>query len=369
MVKSLKILILTTFYPPAKGGIQTYTFEIARNLEKIGHKVTVFALSNNGIKKIFSSDSFKLFQNDKKISLFRIFSNYDIIFASSWFPSGIIGLVLSRLFNSKFFISAHGNEILYPKKYPFMNKFMKWCYNSTDKIFSVSSYTKKLLIEKGVDNEKIIVIPNGTDPIRFNSKIDYSDIIKKFNLRNKKIIFSVSRLVERKNFGIVIEILNEIIHEIPDVMYIIGGTGPMKKEWGKIAIEYNVEKNVKFVGYIPEADLPKYYALCNVFIMPSIEIEKEGEVEGFGITFLEANACGKPVIGSRSGGISDAIVDGETGILVNPRDHNDIKNAIFKILKNPIYANKLGMNGRVRVEKELSWNKIAEKINEEMIYD
>jgi len=366
MVKSLKILILTSFYPPAKGGIQTYTYEISENLKKIGYNVTVFTISINGIKKIFSLNSFKLIENNKKVSFLKLFSEYDLILASSWFPSGILGLILSQIFNSKFYISAHGNEILYPKNYPFMNKIMRFCYNRTTKIFSVSNYTKKLLIKEGVNKKKIKVIPNGTNPEFFNLKVDYENIIKKHNLQNKKIIFSVSRLVKRKNFGIIIEILNEIIHEIPNIIYVIGGTGKMKDKWEKIAIKNNIEKYVKFVGYIPENDLPKYYSMCDVFIMPSIEIEKAGEVEGFGITFLEANACGKPVIGSKSGGIGDAIIDGETGILVNPNNPKEIKDSILKILKNPIYAHKLGENGRIRIEKELSWKIIAEKINGEL---
>jgi len=365
MVKKINILILTTFYPPAKGGIQTYTYEIARNLEKIGYNVTVFTISNDGIKKIFNFNSFKLIKKNKKISLYKLFSKYDIIFATSWFPSGILGFILSIIFKSKFYISAHGNEILYPKNYPFMRSIMKICFKKTYKIFSVSNFTKKLLIKNGVNSKKIIVIPNGTDPIRFNPNISNTDIIDKLNLKNKKIILSISRLVERKNFGMIIKILKDVINEIPNVVYVIGGTGPMKDKWEKIAINYNIIEQVKFVGYIPEKDLPKYYSMCDVFIMPSIEMKEESEVEGFGITFLEANACGKPVIGSRSGGISDAIIDGKTGFLVNPEDRNEIKDSLLKILKDAVYANILGKNGRKRIETELNWFKISEKISNE----
>jgi phosphatidylinositol alpha-1,6-mannosyltransferase len=193
---------------------------------------------------------------------------------------------------------------------------MLFCFKNAKKIFAVSSYTKQLLINEGVEEDKIVIVPNGTDPQRFNPNIDFKELMKKYNLQNKKIILSISRLVKRKNFGAVIEVMPDILKEVPDAVYVIGGTGPMKEEWKKLAEEKEVEDKVIFIGYIPDEDLPKYYAMCDVFVMPSIEMKEEGEVEGFGIAFLEANACGKPVIGGKSGGVKDAIVDGETGFLV-----------------------------------------------------
>jgi len=363
----LKILILTTFYPPAKGGIQTYTYEVASNLKEIGNDVTVFAIASNGIKKLFSSSLFKIYRNNNKSS-FRslLFSKYDSILVSSWFPSAIFGVFFSRLYNSKLFISAHGNELLYPKRYPLMNRLMKWCFDNSYKIFAVSSYTKRILAKNGIDSGKIVVIPNGTNPEYFKPGIPYEDIVKKHHLEDKKIIFSVSRLVERKNFGRVIETLPEVLKEVPNAVYIIGGTGSMRESWEKIAIDNKVEDFVKFVGYIPEAELPKYYTMSDVFVMPSIEIEEKGDIEGFGITFLEANACGKPVIGGSCGGVSDAIIDGETGVLINPNDDKEIKEAILRLLKDEEYSKSLGDNGRKRVEEELSWLKIAGKISKEI---
>lgn len=368
--EKLKILILTTFYPPAKGGIQTYTYEIARNLREMGNDVTVFAIASNGIKKLFSSSLFKIYKNNNKSSLKSLLSSkYDFILVSSWFPVAIFGVFLSYLCKSKLFISAHGNELLYPTKYPFMNRLMKWCFNNAHKIFAVSSYTKQLLKNKGIANDKIIVIPNGTDPEYFNPEVSYEDIIKKHRLEDKKIIFSVSRLVERKNFGKVIEILPDLLKEVPNAVYIIGGTGSMRENWEQIAKDNKVEDIVKFVGHIPEEELPKYYTMSDVFVMPSIEIEKNCEIEGFGITFLEANACGTPVIGGRSGGIQDAIIDGETGLLVTPDSKDEIQDSLISILKSPSYAKSLGGSGRKRVEEELNWKNITKIIDRHMNTD
>jgi len=244
---------------------------------------------------------------------------------------------------------------------------MLFCFKKAKKIFAVSNYTKKLLVKEGIEEEKIVVIPNGTDPLRFRPDIDYKDIVEKLNLHGKKIILSISRLVKRKNLGTVIELMPEILNEIPNAVYIIGGSGPMMENWKKLAKEKGVEDKVIFTGYISDKDLPKYYAMCDVFVMPSIELDNEGEVEGFGIAFLEANACGKPVIGGKSGGMSDAIIEGETGLLVNPHNKEEIKEKIIEVLKNPSLAESLGRKGRERIERELSWQKVAQRIVKEMI--
>lgn len=365
----MRILIITTFYPPAKGGIQTYSYQIAQNLVELGNDITVFALSCDGIKKIFLSPSFRTYKNGKKVSFLNVLTRHDAILVTSWFPSAIIGVFLSRLYSAELFISAHGNELLYPKRNPVLHKLMLFCFKNAKKIFAVSSYTKQLLINEGIEENKIAVIPNGTDPQRFNLNIDFKELVKKHDLQNKKIILSISRLVKRKNFGAVIEVMPEILKEVPDAVYIIGGTGPMEEEWKKLAEEKEVEDKVIFVGYIPDEDLPKYYAMCDVFVMPSIEMKEEGEVEGFGIAFLEANACGKPVIGGKSGGVEDAIVDGETGFLVDPINKKEIKEKIIKILKNPSLAKSLGMKGRKRIEEELSWRKVTERLMKELTKD
>ena len=248
-----------------------------------------------------------------------------------------------------------------------MEKLMIWTFSKADKIFAVSNYTRSLITKKGIPAKKIYIIPNGTDPDRFTPEVSFDDILEKYGIQDRKIIFSVSRLVERKNFGMVIKILPEVVKKIPDVVYLIGGEGPMKDRWKRLAREEGVDDRVIFAGYIPNDELPKYYAMCNIFVMPSKEIREKGEVEGFGIAFLEANACGKPAIGGKSGGVEDAIIDDETGILVNPDDEKELKEAIITLLSNDSMADLLGKKGRKRIEEELSWKKVTERMRKQMM--
>jgi phosphatidylinositol alpha-1,6-mannosyltransferase len=113
---------------------------------------------------------------------------------------------------------------------------------------------------------------------------------------------------------------------------------------------------------VADEDLPDVYALSDVFVMPSRERLEEKDVEGFGLVFLEANACAKPVIGGRSGGIPDAIVDGITGLLVDPQDPADIADALARLLVDKDLAIRLGRQGRSRVVRDFNWTRVGDRV-------
>jgi phosphatidylinositol alpha-1,6-mannosyltransferase len=119
--------------------------------------------------------------------------------------------------------------------------------------------------------------------------------------------------------------------------------------------------HVRFTGHVPAADVVEMYRACAVCVMPSRIIEKKGDTEGFGITFIEAGACGKPVIGGREAGVVDAIVDGETGLLVDPADPAAVADALNRILGDPGLARAMGEAGRLRVEAGFTWDAIARR--------
>ena len=127
----------------------------------------------------------------------------------------------------------------------------------------------------------------------------------------------------------------------------------------------HLQDNVVFTGYVTEDKKAFYYNAAEIFIMPSRELEN-GDVEGFGIVFLEANAYRKPVIGGKSGGVVDAIVDGKTGLLVNPTDAKEIAFAIIRLLGNKDYATQLGVQGRKRVERDFNWEVIVSRMRIEL---
>ena len=151
-----------------------------------------------------------------------------------------------------------------------------------------------------------------------------------------------------------------VLKEIPNLKYLIVGKGPEETRLKSIVQQLGIQEHVVFAGHVEHNVLPQYYCLCDVFIMPSCV---SGEnFESFGIVFTEAGACAKPVIGSKTGGISDAVVDGVTGLLVEPYNTEEIAQALISLLTNEQLVLTLGKNGRVRVENELTWQVMGDRI-------
>jgi len=284
----------------------------------------------------------------------------------TWIPYGVSAYVLTRIIKVPYYVTAHGLEVLEPQKSKFRNKIMKIVLSNSQKVAVNSNYTKTIVARLGIPSQKIQIIPPGVDTTVFTGNSDGKALYEKYDIGETKIILTVGRLVERKGIDMVIKALSKVINQIPNVVYLVVGTGPDKKRLKDLVQNLGLEKNVIFAGYVESKDLVSYYNICDLFIMPSREIEKSGDVEGFGIVYLEANACGKPVIGGRSGGIQDAIIHGETGLLVNPTNVDEIAEAIFKILKNEHYARYLGLNGLERAKNNFDWKQIA-KLEKEMI--
>ena len=190
------------------------------------------------------------------------------------------------------------------------------------------------------------------------------DLRKKlFGARYKdKVILTVGNLVARKGHDMVIRALPSLRKRVPDVSYLSVGEGPYRSQLETLAVGLGVQDRVIFAGRASADDLPHLYALCDVFVMPSREQQTAKDVEGFGIVFIEASACAKPVIGGRSGGISGAIVDRETGLLADPHDPKDISNVLSQILTDRNLGQQLGQQGRTRVAKNFTWSRIGERL-------
>jgi len=176
------------------------------------------------------------------------------------------------------------------------------------------------------------------------------------------MIVTVGNLVQRKGQDMVIRSLPLIRQSNPEITYLIVGDGPYRPELEKLAGAMGVKDRVIFAGRVAADDLPDIYALSDVFVMPSRERLDSDDVEGFGLVFLEASACAKPVVGSWSGGVPDAVVDGVTGLLVNPQYPEEIAKALSRLLLERDFAIQLGRQGRSRVVSEFNWAHVADQV-------
>lgn len=280
---------------------------------------------------------------------------FDWIECGQALPFGLIALIFKRWFGIPYLIWSHGNDVLKPQRYPVVKSLLLLSLKNADGIVANSRATQEEIFKLGVDPERVLVINPSVDTQRFHSQIDTSKVVARHPLQGKTVILTVARLVERKGIDMVIRAMPRVLEAVPDAVYLVIGTGPYRGKLERLARESGLEERVIFVGYILDEELSCYYGACDVFVLVSRTLADKGEMEGFGIVYLEAGACGKPVIGGRGGGTSEAIEDKVTGLLVDPLDVNEIAKAIVKVLKDEELARKLGENGRKRAAKQPDW--------------
>ena len=176
-------------------------------------------------------------------------------------------------------------------------------------------------------------------------------------------LVTVARLQRHKGMDTVIAALPAILARAPDVRYAVAGAGPDRERLEKLTHKLGLADRVRFLGGVTDQDLPALYNLASVYVGASRRSERLG-VEGFGISLVEASACGLPVVAGNSGGIPDAVQDGETGFLVPPEDPAALADAICRLLGDATLATRLGGNGRRAVETHFNWDRVVRDLRE-----
>ncbi len=381
--KKPKSLLVTPDFPNASGGISIILYNIAKNLPP--ESIVVLAPRHFKDKDFDENSNFKIYRGNFYFegksfisqilnSIFLLFltlkitlkEKIDIIQCGVPLPISFVAFIVKIILGKPYVVYTYAMDVIRPQRSWLRVKILRIGLKNADTVFTISEYTKGKLLELGIPLRKIVKIPIGVDYGTFNPNINSKKIEEKYNLKNKKVILTVGRLVRRKGQDKVIKVMPHVLEKVSNVVYIIIGEGEDKSRLKNLVEELKLGDRVIFTGYIPNKELPCYYNACDVFIMPSREIPEEGDAEGFGIVYLEANACGKPVIGGKSGGIPDAIMDGKTGLLVDPHSEEEIAQALIKLLSDEDYAQKLGQNGLDRVRKELTWEKTAKQVTNEI---
>jgi len=383
MKKDTRVLIVTFAFKPILGGVAEYAYQMARAFQRRGVDLMVLSRIYPGSEAYDRASSINIRRTcpgasisinpGLVITLGKIASlsslgieavrkckqwSPDIIYLPSMYP---FANFLSR-FGSKVVITFHGGEVLrYAKASPLKSlhrKLLTRSCASSDLVLANSHFTAGRLADLGVDSSKIVVTGCGADWARFANAPDSQEAKSQLGLIGKKVILTLGYLCPRKGFDTVIRSLPELRRKHPDILYVIAGQGPMRQPLESMANELELGDCVRFTGRLADEDIGKNMAACDVFAMPNRETS-DGSVEGFGIVFIEANACGKPVVAGRSGGAVDAVEDGETGFLVDPYVPAEVEHAIDELLRNPALAAKLGRQGRERAERRFKWETVA----------
>ncbi|NQV13507.1 MAG: glycosyltransferase family 4 protein [Parcubacteria group bacterium] len=387
-----KSLLVTNFYPPEIGGIQNYLHNLISRLPE--DQVAVVTDKQENAKyfderhnhptyrRSFTSPlrHLKLTSLDlyRKTLLVAKKEKADILLAGNFYLPALTCYWLKKINKLPYYIFTYGTETteLWNAP-PAKQKMARKILAEAEGIITISDYLKEKLVERNVPADKITKIYPGVDFSHFKpeeqktARDKIAPAVQKGlatpqSWSNANIILSVGRLVERKGHDMVIKSLPAVLQRFPNTLYLIIGDGPYKKKLKALVKELGLEKYVLFVNDITKVnynDLPDYYNVSDVFTMPSRIIKSKQDVEGFGIVYLEASACAKPIVAGHGGGVNEAVVDNQTGLLVNSQKPAEISQAITKLLLDSDLADKLGQNGRERVEKEFDWDKLVKKLN------
>ncbi len=273
-------------------------------------------------------------------------------------PEGLVAWVMRPFKNIPYLIYAHGEEILTALTSRKLSWLLPRIYRGAEAIIANSRNTKSLLQGIGVDPGKICIIHPGVDRQSFRAREDEIESIRqKHHLGKSPLLLTVGRMQRRKGQDMVIRALPHIKQRVTNVKYILVGNGEELAALQTLAQTLGVTESVVFAGSVPDQDLAAYYAVCDVFVMPNRQIE--GDIEGFGMVYLEAGAAGKPVVGGQSGGTEDAILEGITGLRVDGNNVEAITNAVVSLLIQPEKARAMGEAGQRRVEEEFTWEAVV----------
>ena len=228
---------------------------------------------------------------------------------------------------------------------------------------SVSRYTATKAAElAGIETASIQVLPNFVDLARFSPPADREAIRSSLGWNGRKIILTLSRLTPRKGIDKAILALAELRRTgrlAPEWLHVIAGRGEQEKELRALVAQVGAEPYTHFAGFVEDGQVPMYYGAADIFLQPNRDLG--GDTEGFGIVFLEANACGTPCIGGIAGGTADAIRDGVTGFRVDAEDPSAIGEAVLRLTQSSELRQRMGLAGIEIVRREHQVDKIAER--------
>jgi phosphatidylinositol alpha-1,6-mannosyltransferase len=228
----------------------------------------------------------------------------------------------------------------------------------------VAELTSDVMEEVGIEKRPPVAeLGLGTDPVRFNPSRDTGALRRRWGVGDAPVILTVARLVPHKGQDMGVRAVAALRRDFPELRYIIVGEGVDETRLRALARELGVSDRIGFVGPMRDDELPEAYATSTIYLGAS-RVDKEINVEGFGISFLEAAASGIPSVGGDSGGVRSAVRDGETGIVVPPTDPDGITDAIRSLLVNPERRKQMGVAGRRAVETHYNWDRVARDTRE-----
>lgn len=373
-------LLIANDFPPVTSGIATVFYEIWRRLPADQTRIVAPIMPGTEkfdancpapVKRIRlplgETTVAKLLKTARTLewTLMRgLVSKPTRIHCGQVISSGIAGLLCKRLYGIPYVTWVYGSETARLAQGGKSANLMRTVLEESEWVVTNSNMTSDEFLSFGVPKEKIRRVYPGVDPDRFVPTPKDPEWVNRLGIQDKRVLLTVARLDQRKGHDKVIQAMPSLPD---DVVYLIGGKGREEERLRQITQDLNLQNRVHFLGFVPDEDLPSLYNLCDVFVMPNRVTEGTalaGDIEGFGITFIEAGSCEKPVVAGRSGGAVEAVLDGETGLLVDPTSEREIAESISRFLDAPDFAQQIGTQARKRIQNEFDWRILTKLVQE-----
>lgn len=376
----MKVAIVAPYFYPQVGGAEVYTINIARRLKAMGWDVVIVTTGRSTSNTPESLEGMRVYRLKTLMKLSntpvgigwrrelkRIFRAEQPDVINSHTPVPYIADMAQRVSAETPFLLTYHNDLA---KDFLPAKILAWIANQlligptlrgSKCIIATSEYYAResscLKRHKG----SIRIVPPGVDISRFHPDVAVDPELSARYLGQRVVLFvgSLNKSHQHKGLNVLIHAFQRISRESPDTRLVVVGKGSGMDMYRSMADAAGIEEKIDFVGYVEDSQLPQYYRLATVFAMPSTN-----RSEGFGIAYIEANAVGTPVVGSKTGGIPYAVRHNETGILVEPNNADSLYQALRLLLDNPDLRKRLGEAGSKRVLDELSWNLSAERTSD-----
>ncbi len=356
-VYNMKYLLITLEYSPYHGGVAHYYGNFVKHATE-----NVEVMTNRKDRLINERWPFLkwlpgLYWISRKIRMRQI----DYVMVGQILPIGTAVWLLSYVMKFKYCVFLHGLDLSMATGTGRKKWLTKKILNRADKIICANSRTASEArgVVLPIALNKVVVVNPGVDVHpRVYDEENVKALKRQYNLSGKTIFLTIGRLVRRKGVDSVLKALAEIGDS--NLAYVIIGNGPEEENIKNLITDLNLQNQVRLLNRVEDEEKEHWLQLTDVFIMTSRD--EAGDYEGFGIVYLEAGLAGKPVIASRGGGVSDAVLDNETGLLVRPGDTEEIKEAMVKLAEFEGLRRRLGDAGRKRTMEEFNWEKQAGKI-------
>ncbi len=364
-----RTLVVTNDYPPRVGGIQRTLEALVRQFPR--DRVAVLCPVWEGSARFDADAGYRVLRQPerflwptpdagRRIRAAVAEFGAEVVLFGATYPLAVLGPAVAKR-GTPYLSAAHGFEY-WLSIAPGAHGLLRFATSRASRVpVMCSAFIGRVVRTAVPDDVPVSVMYPGADTEAFHPDLPFEDLRERHGLMDRPVVVCVSRLVARKGQDTLIRAMPEIRRRVPDAALLIVGDGPDRAKLESLASK-EPAGSVVLTGQVSEADLPRYYRAGDVFAMPCRTRRGGLEVEGWGNVFIEAAACGRPVVVGDSGGARESLVDGATGLLVDGGDVGLVAEAVGSLLADPARAGAMGAAGRARVERHFTWPRAAEQL-------